>query len=363
MFVIENKSWRLKIFLLIFLIMLLLPSCKKKETKVQTEKAINVKVHSVEAKLLMPFIETIGSLSPYEEVAVSAEIDGIMKEVSVDNGSEVLKGMLLATIDDTDYSLEVKRAEAALRQAQASFENTRLEFSRKESLFREQLITRQQFDDVKTRLTLTEADLERANASLLLAKQRLKKTRIYSPISGFIKEKKVSAGDYVKNGTTLFVIIQNKPLKLNFSVSEREIGKLKRGQEVIFKVDSFSDKDFKGRVSTIYPSLDEKTRTLQVEALVPNTEGLLKPGLFAHVTLYTGVERNIVLVPIISLLYEGETIKVFVVENGITKERFVKVGQKYGEEMEIVEGVKEGEIVVTAGQQNLFDGVKVNVAR
>ncbi|MCG2813297.1 MAG: efflux RND transporter periplasmic adaptor subunit, partial [Thermodesulfovibrionales bacterium] len=273
------------------------------------------------------------------------------------------KGMLLSVIDDTDYSLEVKRAEAALRQAQATFENTKLEFGRKQSLYKEQLVTQQQFDDVSTRLSLAEADVERAKAALSLAKQKLIKTRIYSPLSGYIKEKKVSAGDYVRNGTNLFVIIQNNPLKLNFTVTEKDAGKLRRGQDLTFRVDAFPGREFKGKVSIIYPSLEERTRTLLIEAQVPNPAGILKPGLFAHVVLYTGAERNTVLVPIISLLYEGETIKVFVVEGDRVKERVVKAGQKYGEMMEIIEGVKKEELVVVAGQQNLSEGVKVNVAR
>jgi len=360
----SNRNNFAKIILLTAIILIVTaPACKKKETKKEEERSVNVRVHSVEEKALRPFVETIGTLNPNEEVIVSAEVDGILKNVNVDNGTAVSKGMLLAVIDDTDYGLEVKRAEAALRQAQATFENTKLEFGRKQSLYKEQLVTQQQFDDVSTKLFLAEADVERAKAALSLAKQKLSKTRIYSPISGYIKEKKVSTGDYVKNGTNMFVIVQNNPLKLNFTVTERDVGRLKKGQDVTFTVDAFPGREFKGKVNIIYPNLEEKTRTLLVEALVPNPEGLLKPGLFAHVILYTGSERNTIVVPIISLLYEGEKTKVFVVEGDRAKERAAKTGQKYGEMMEILEGLKGGEKVVIAGQQNLSEGVKVNVAR
>jgi multidrug efflux pump subunit AcrA (membrane-fusion protein) len=94
--------------------------CQKKEAKTQAEKAINVKVQAAEKRPLRPFMETIGSLNPYEEVMVSAEVDGILKDVRADEGTVVSKGTVLAAIDDTDYRLEVKRAEAALRQAGAS---------------------------------------------------------------------------------------------------------------------------------------------------------------------------------------------------------------------------------------------------
>ena len=335
--------------------------CKKKEVKAPTEKVVNVRVQAAENRQFRPFIETIGTLYPYDEVIVSAEVDGILKDVRVYEGTVVSKGMILASIDDTDYALEVKRAEAALRQAEATLANTKLEYERKSALYKEELVTKQQFDDVSTRLSLSEAEVERAKAALALAKEKLRKTKIYSSLSGVVKEKKVSAGDYVKNGTNLFVIIQNNPIKLKFTVTEKHVGKPRRGQDVTFKVDAFPDKEFKGNVSTIYPSLEERTRALMVEALVPNPHGLLKPGIFAHVTLYTGTIKGTVVVPITSLLYEEERVKVFVVEGDRAKEKNVKLGSKYGEEMEIVEGLQEGEIVVTVGQQSLAENTKVKI--
>jgi RND family efflux transporter MFP subunit len=335
--------------------------CKKKEIKVAREKLINVQVQAVEKMALRPFIETIGTLNPNEEVIVSAELDGILKEVRVDEGSVVSKGIVLATIDDTDYSLEVKRSEAALRQAEATLANTKLEYQRKEALYKEQLVTQQQFDDVSTRLSLAEAELDRAKAALSLAREKLRKTRVLSPLSGVVKEKKVSAGDYVKNGTNLLVVIQNNPIKLDFTVTEKDVGKLRKGQDVLLKVDAFPDREFHGKVSIIYPSLEERTRTLQVEALVPNIGEILKPSFFAHVILYTGEAKDTIVVPVTSLLYEAEKVKVFVIEGDKAKERRVKLGNKYGEIMEIVEGLKERESVVTVGQQNLFEGAKVTI--
>jgi membrane fusion protein (multidrug efflux system) len=355
--------------------------CNKKESKAPPEKVVNVQVQPAEKRYLKPFVETIGTLNPYEEVIVSAEVDGIIKDVKVDEGSLVSKGRVLALIDDIDYDLEVKRADAALRQAEATLSNINLEYQRKEALYKEQLVTQQQFDDVSTRRSLAEAEVERAKAAFSLARQKLSKTKVYSPLSGVVKEKKTERGNYVKNGAALFTIVQNNPIKLNFTVTEKDVGKLKTGQDVLFKVDAFPDKEFKGKLNIIYPCLEENTRTLQVEAQAPNQNGLLKPGLFAHVTLYTGAERNIILVPATSLLYEGEKVKVFIVESDRAKERSVKAGQKYKlqssvgsqsetggqpeshEYSEITEGIKAGDLVVTVGQQNLFGNAKVNVAR
>jgi membrane fusion protein, multidrug efflux system len=373
----KTKPLCIAIFsLLLSVCLLFFMGCKKKETKAPAEKTINVLTQPAEKKSLRPFIETIGTLNPNEEVIVSSEVDGILRNVIVDEGVEVAKGRTLAVIDDMDYSLESQRAEAALKQTEASLSNTKLEYRRKESLYKEQLVTQQQFDDVSTRLALAEAEVERAKASLSLARQKHIKTKISSPLSGVIKEKKVERGNFVKNGTPLFTIIQTNLLKLNFTVNEKDLAMLKTGQKALFKVDAFPEKEFKSTLSIIYPSLEERTRTLQVEAKAPNKDGKLKPGLFAHVTLYTGPAKDMIIVPATALLYEGEMIKVFVAEGNLAKERHVKVGQKYKftstaktsepdvkEYAEIIEGVKEGEPVVTVGQQGLFDGAKITVSK
>ncbi|MBU4320119.1 MAG: efflux RND transporter periplasmic adaptor subunit, partial [Nitrospinae bacterium] len=242
---------RFVILIVLMLSLLFLASCKKKEVKAPAEKVVNVRVHAAEKKSLRPFVETIGTLNPSEEVIVSAEVDGILKDIKVDEGSAVSKGTLLAVIDDIDYDLEVKKSDAALKQAEANLANTKLEYQRKDALFKEQLVTQQQFDDVSTRLSLAAAEVERAKASLSLVKQKLLKTLIYSPLAGVVKEKKVERGNYVKNGTALFTIIQTNPIKLNFTVTEKDAGKLRRGQDLTFRVDAFPGRGFKGKVSII----------------------------------------------------------------------------------------------------------------
>ena len=337
--------------------------CKKQEQKVQKELAVNVRVWTAENRPLRPFVESIGTLNPYEMVNVSSELDGILKTIHVDEGSLVNAGQVIAEIKETDYRLAIEQATAIVKQAEAALANAKQEHQRKEALYREELVTKQQFDDIVARLAVTQGDVERAAAGLDLAKEKLTKTRIHAPMAGSIKEKKVTAGDYIRNGTLLVSIIRTDLLKLTFSVSEKDVGSLRAGLDVTFVVDAFPGREFRGQVKTIYPSLEEKTRSLQVEAVVANTDRSLKPGLFARVTLYTGPARDTVVVPITSLLYDNSTTKLFVKEGDRAKERKVRIGRKYGEFMEIVEGVKAKEIVVTVGQNNLMEGVLVNVAR
>jgi membrane fusion protein (multidrug efflux system) len=337
--------------------------CKKQEQKAVKEKAVNVRVWPAETRSLRPFVESIGTLNPYEVVNVSSELDGILQSIGVDEGSSVTRNQPIAVIKDTDYRLAAEQAGAVLRQAEAALANAVQEHQRKTALYKEELVTKQQFDDIVARLALTQGDVARAKAGLEMAAEKLTKVKIFAPMAGSVKEKKVTAGDYVRNGTFLVSIIRTDPVKLSFSISEKDVGRLRMGQDVVFVVDAFPGREFRGQVKTIYPSIEEKTRSLQVEAVVPNPNQTLKPGLFARATLYTGPAQNTVVVPITALLYDNSTTKLFVVEGERAKERKVKIGRKYGEFMEIVEGLQAKEIVVTVGQNNLMEGVLVNVAR
>jgi membrane fusion protein (multidrug efflux system) len=337
--------------------------CSKKQDQVKAEKVVNVKVATTEKQSVRPYIEAVGSLKPNDEVTISSEVDGILKAIKVNEGSQVTGGMPLAVVNDLDYRLAVDNAEAALKQAEAGLSNTKMEYERKTALFKEELVTKQQYDDVSTRLTIASRDIDRARSSLSLAREKLRKTAVCSPMVGMVKEKMVAAGDFARAGTPLMRIVQIDPLKLSFTVAEKDIGALKAGQDVIFTSDPFPGKEFTGRLTTIYPSLDERSRTLQVEAVVKNPSLQLKPGLFARVKLYTGAPKEAVLVPVTSILYEGSKVKVFLMEGDKAREQSLKIGGKYGEMMEVVEGLNGGEQLIVVGQNNLVDGVKVHAIK
>ena len=359
----EYRARRLlSLILILVMVSLILVSCTK-EKKALPDKAVNVRVATAEKKKIQPYLETTGTLKADEEVTVSSEVDGIVRQIKVDEGSPVNKGTLLVEINEIDYMLDWKRSEAALKQIEANLANAKAEYKRKNTLYQEELITRQQFDDITTKLALAEAELDRAKATLAISKEKLSRTKIYSPLTGAVKEKRVSVGDYVRNGTPLFQLIKINPLKLNFTISEKDAASIKLGQEVVFNVDSYANKQFKGRVTLLYPNVEEKTRTLQAEALVPNANHLLKPGFFARTLIYTSAARTVVLAPITALLYDNAVIRIFVVDGDKARERVIKIGGKYGEFVEVLEGLKEQEEIVVIGQNNLSEGVKVNVAR
>jgi|GEM_PF-6761753 len=132
-------------------LVLMTAGCKKKEAP-SAERVINVQTLAAEQKSFRPLVEAVGTLKPDQEVIASSQVEGLLKQVRVDEGTPVSRGMVLASVDDTDYRLEVRRAEAALKQTEATLANTKVEYQRKNELFKEQLVTQQQYDDVTTRI-------------------------------------------------------------------------------------------------------------------------------------------------------------------------------------------------------------------
>lgn len=352
----------LPVVLAVVLTVVFASGCAKKE-KPQAIKVINVKLGEVVRKTVRPYIETIGTLKPFDEILVSPEVDGILKNTYFDEGKVLKKGELMAEINDTDFRLDLGRADAGFKQARATLENTKYEYGRKASLFKEDLVTKQQFDDVSTRLIIAENDMNKAKATLDLARERLNKTRIKSPVNGAVKAKKIATGDFARASVPIASVIIVDPLKLVFSITEKDVSRIRKGQEVVFTVDAYRDREFSGSVSTIYPGLEDASRTLTVEALVPNKSSELKSGFFAKVKIYTEKEKEAVLIPTTAVVYDESRSKVFTYENGIARERQVKLGASYGDFIEIVDGLSGGEKLITVGQNNLADGVKVNVLK
>ncbi len=355
----NRATARVAVLILVGAILCASPGCSKSDGGIEDEKINNVKVMVVGKKVIQPYIEAIGSLSPYEEVTISSEVDGILDSIPVDEGTPVVKGMVLARVNETDYRLNLINATAALRQAEANLSYLKIEHERKKALFKEDLVTSQQFDDISTRLTVAVQDLDRARVARSLALERLTKTAIRSPMKGIVKAKAVAAGDFIRTSMPVLSIVQVDPLKLGFTITEKNVSSLKLGQDIVFTVDAFPGREFSGKLSIIYPSLDERTRTLRAEATVPNTSMDLKPGFFARLKIYTSSPREAVVIPVTSILYESTRVRVFIREGKKARERFLKVGEKYGDVVEVLDGLKGGESLIIVGQNNLTDGALV----
>ncbi|MBF0609455.1 MAG: efflux RND transporter periplasmic adaptor subunit, partial [Magnetococcales bacterium] len=199
-FVVPRSCLMLFWFFSCVVFMCLLPGCKKGELPpAPAEKTINVITVPALKATLRAFVEATGSLEPFERVTVSSEVDGILSQLTVTEGARVSKGAVLARVNDSDLALSLKSAELAVTQAEASLTNLRGEFQRKSDLYKDQLVTKQQFDDISTRLAIAQAEVGRAKAAMELSRQRLDKTTIYSPLGGAVEVKKASAIAFSKS--------------------------------------------------------------------------------------------------------------------------------------------------------------------
>ena len=194
------------------------------------------------------------------------------------------------------------------------------------------------------------------------AKKAITDTVIYAPISGYISERVADVGEFISPNTPnskVATIVRTTPLRLRIDVPEQSIGKVSVGEGISLQTSAYPDRNFAGRVERILPSLNATARTLTVEAEVPNTEGLLKPGQFATVRITQSQPENAVMVPAVAVKASGDTNSVFVIKDGAAHEVTVQTGLLENDMIQIKQGVAEGDVVATNNISQLSDGLLV----
>jgi len=210
---------------------------------------------------------------------------GRVARVLADEGQPVHRGQPLLQLE-TDYlKLDVARAEAELRRAQAAAEDAGRDFERKKGLAQKGSVAQATFDRSQSGAEQADAARQAARTALDLARQRLADATLTSPVDGVIAERRTDVGERLTEGTVAFVVEQTAPLKLRFRAPERYVARVRQGQPVRAGVDAFPDQHFEGKVSLVGGSVDPQTRTFLVEAEFPNRDRRLRPGQFAKVEL------------------------------------------------------------------------------
>lgn len=359
--------------------------CSKKEAAsakppangaAKTPAVLNITTAKVEGRTVERSVEATGTLAPRDEVIVSSEIAGTVGKIKADLGDKVEAGQALAVLDQREASLNLEQAKAAhatslraLEREKAKLEDANANFKRYDELFKKGMVSASQFDNIRTGRDVAEAQLheaearsEEAQARLDLAKKRMNDTVIKAPITGEVSKRFINIGESVREKTQMFTVVSTGTLKFRGTVAETSVPRIRPGQEVLVTVEAFKDKTFKGKLTRMSPALDIQTRTLEIEAEVPNKNGVLKPGFFARGVVLTQKENNIPFVPEQAVFSFVGINKVFVITNGAAKEFAIKRGAKEGQLVELMDAnVKPGDVVATSNLQNLYDGAKVTV--
>ncbi len=309
---------------------------------------VEVEAVAVTAVKLPNALAAVGSLRSDETVVVRPEIAGRVASILFREGERVAKGHLLVKLDDS-----VQKADADKSKANLTLQKSKYE--RAVDLRNKGFISSQAKDEAENNLKVSEAEAEVTGA-------RLSKMEIRAPFAGTIGLRSVSVGEYVKEGQDMVNLEALDPLKVDFRVPEVHQSQVRNGQALQITLDAIPDKSWNGRVFAINPLIDANGRALVVRAQVPNADGLLRPGMFARVMLFTSTIRDSVMIPEESLFPVGDDKYVYRIVDGKAARTKVGIGQRRDGKVEILSGVSSGDIVVTAGQMKIRDGAVVRVA-
>jgi len=365
---IKRYYW-LTITLFIFILISLAIGCGKSKDekpkdaqKQAAEQVISINTAKVEGRSIKRVVETAGTLMPWDEVVISSEIGGAIEEILVDMGDKVNKGAVLLKLDQREAKLNLEIAQKTLDKNRVQLQEARNNQRRSKDLFEKGIISASERDNIQTQNDIAEAQAAQSESALNLAKKKFEDTIVTAPIYGEIKKRHVSKGESIKDKVPLFVIVRTDPLKFYGTIAEKFSPQIKVGQNINIQVEAYEDKTFTGRIERVSPAIDLETRTLTLEAMIPNSKGILKPGFFAKGIIATITENNVSFVPESAVYSSVGIIKLFVIEADIAKEKNIKLGLKDNNLVEVSNGVKPGDVVAVSSLDRLYDGVKVKTA-
>ncbi len=309
---------------------------------------IAIEASKVKSVRMAQGLTAVGSLRSDESVTIRPEVSGRISEIGFREGQRVAKGAMLIRFDTS-----VQRAELEQADANLGLSKSRLERSR--DLFTKGFISTQARDEAESNFKIAQANYD-------LAQARLTKLEIKAPFSGIVGLRSVSIGDYVKDGQDIVNLEEVDPLKVDFRIPEIYLKQVAAGQSLQITLDAFPNQTFQGNVFAINPLVDANGRSIVIRAMVKNAEARLRPGMFARVRLLFSDERDSVAVPEQSLIPVGDDQFVFKVIDGRAQRFKVEIGQRRDGQVEILQGLSAGDVVVTAGQLKLRDGSQVKIA-
>lgn len=291
-------------------------------------------------------IEALGTARANESIEVTSKTSNLVTAVRFEEGQRVRRGNVLVELDG-----EAARADLAVANAALTESGSQLQRSRE--LHATKVLSDQQIEQIV-------ATHEANRARVAAAQSRVNDTVIRAPFDGRVGLRRVSVGGLVAPGTVITTLDDASTIKLDFTVPETAVAAMRPGLVLEARSVAWPGRAFKGRVASVDSRVDPQTRSVVVRALVPNDEGLLKPGMFLNVSLERG-EADVLVVPEEALLPEQGSVYVYVVDDGKASRRKIETGRRGVGSVQVLAGLASGELVVTEGTQKLRDGVTVEV--
>jgi membrane fusion protein (multidrug efflux system) len=306
-------------------------------------------------------ITAVGSVEAIRDVMVSSETAGRITAVLVDVGDAVKKGQTLVQVDAELKEVAVQQARASLLAAKTNMEKAKKDFERTEKLYASGDVADIELEGYKLGYHAAEAQYQSAIAGARLAERQLADTRIAAPVAGQVASRRVEVGEMVAPGREVANIIVIATMKVRLSIPEDEVQKLRTGQEAELRVDPQPGTVFRGKIHSVGAKSESPNgHTYPVEVLVQNGQGaLLRAGMFARVAIRAGAAKNVIVVDRNALVDQDGHPAVFVAKDGVARLRPVTLGLNGTSHTQVLNGLTEGELVVTFGHQTLKDGAPV----
>lgn len=300
---------------------------------------VAVEVIAVRSANLQDDVSAVGSIRSNQSVMLRPEVSGRIAAINFTDGQPVKKGQVLVALDDS-----VNRAETA--QARAELELAQNNLKRTQELAERKFVSERARDEASSNVRVLEAKLR-------LSETRLAKMTVLAPFDGVVGIRSISVGDYVKDGADLVNLEDVSQVKADFRLPERYQPQVRRGQSIELMADALPDRRFRATVEAINPMLDVAGRAVAIRAVAANTNGALRPGMFARVRLIFSEKKGVLMVPEEALVPDGEKVYVYRVVDGKAMRSEVKTGLRREAEVEILSGVKLGDMIVKSGQLRL----------
>ena len=320
-----------------------------------------VDAKSVRVDNIIVNMEIVGNLRASDAIDVTSEVNGIVTEIKFTEGQAIKKGNILFLLDTSIEKAEISIQKADVNRWTALLERRQRLARSAEKLSKTKNIARTRLDQLLTDETEALAQLQIAKATLQIAERRFYKKIVRAPFNGIVGLKLKSIGEYLEPGEVITSLDSIDPIELDFEVPESAISALKIGAEINAFTRAWGNEVFSGIVKSINTRVNLKSRSITVRAKINNTNLKLKPGMFMIVKLPVVTHKNAIIIPEEAVLTDGTLRTVYVIKDGITNSKAVKLGQRLPGEVEVLEGISSNAIVITGGIQKVRDGSKVTI--
>lgn len=344
-------------------------------TEGQNEKVVPVETTVVGRGNVVQSLTFMGDVKAEQSVSIYSKIPDRIETFYVEMGDNIRKGDPIARIAAMTIEQNVRQAEAALISAKAQEANMKIEFERAERLSKEQAMSMQQYESIRTQYESIQATVKQAQAALSASKSQLDDALITSPIDGVIGKRYLESGDMAAPGMPLVSIVKMEKVKITFNATEKDLIKIRVGQKANVTISALVDEKFEGDVFKISPVLDPVTRMAEIEVLVNNEKILLRPGMYARVEVITGIIENVIMVPRFATIESTSLQKigqmdqvvknyyVFIVDSNQAIQKKLDVIYVNHDWLAVRDGINVGDQLITAGQNNIRDGMTVSVVQ